>query len=100
MIQRSHETDLPWKQRELLGEDLGVKWQEAAKLLVARTRAIAHAGIPPWSRRHADLPEPTEIVPEAVAFECNGEATGTICAKAVQNCIGQAEGHAQKLYEV
>ncbi|KAJ1494225.1 hypothetical protein T484DRAFT_1927772 [Baffinella frigidus] len=50
-------------------------------------------------RRHADLPEPTEIVPEAVAFECNGEATGTICAKAVQNCIGQAEGHAQKLYE-
>jgi len=39
-------------------------------------------------------------VPEAVAFECNGEKTGTICSKAVENCIDQADNHAQKLYEV
>ena len=52
------------------------------------------------NRRTGSPAEPAEIVPEAVAFECNGEETGTICAKAVENCIDQADGHAQKLYEV
>jgi len=50
-------------------------------------------------RRHGSPPEPTEIVPETVAFECGGEEVGNRCAEAAQRCVGRADERVAALYE-